>query len=243
MGKRANRREVFRGAEPGGPALARGRGGGSKTAAQPPSSRRSHTLSGPFWGNEKQGNKIPATHSLTWPRGVITLHAHPCEGPVPSFRALDAGGLNTRVGAPVLRTFFKPFALDRRSSPLQGKATDPWASSRSASSASSATSSAGLRLLVRLSAFPVSHSAAWGSRGGPVGQQSPAATVMLQAPTIRMMSAAVTAAVAAAVRNRFVLVQRANTDAAAGGLVVVGTRRRRNTSVPRGWSRGQCWLL
>ena len=81
---------------------------------------------------------------------------HPQWGSVPARGALGLGGLLARVGAPLfgphherhdhfprwlsgdsLRTF-----LPRLSNPT-GKATDPWASSRSASSASLATSSAG----------------------------------------------------------------------------------------------------
>jgi len=48
----------------------------------------------------------------------------------------------------------------------QGKATDPWAFSRSARSASSATSSAGRHWLARSSGFRDFLSAGWGSRGG-----------------------------------------------------------------------------
>ena len=50
----------------------------------------------------------------------------------------------------------------------QGKATDPWAFSRSASSASSATSSAGQHWLARSSGFRDSRSAGWGSPGGRI---------------------------------------------------------------------------
>ena len=104
---------------------------------------------------------------------------HPQWGSVPARGALGLGGLLARVGAPLfgphherhdhfprwlsgdsLRTF-----LPRLSNPT-GKATDPWASSRSASSASLATSSAGLRWPVRPSAFPAFRSAGWGSHGG-----------------------------------------------------------------------------
>ena len=154
---------------------------------------------------------------------------------------------------PLLRAYLSLFAHHF----FQGKATDPWASSRSASSASLATSSAGRRSLVRLSASRDFLSAGWGSHGGRTAQQ--VRPVAARTRGARMLPTAVVGSVAAcgpvpraardatarvdqaeAVRSGAIGAPRAR-DGVEAGLVAVVIRGWRVVSVPSSWKLVKYW--
>lgn len=145
--------------------------------------------------------KILSTHSLTWPEGQITLHAYPDRGSHTTRCALGSGGLIARGGVPLFGTSYE--CQDRFPDPSPtGKATDPWAFSRSAGSASLATSSAGQRSLARSFAFRGFRSAVWGFPGGRTACRPAAAAAAPRTRVVRILPTAVVALAAARGRPR-----------------------------------------
>lgn len=201
--------------------------------------------------------KILSTHSLTWPEGRITLHAYPERGSHPARCALVLGGLLARCGAPLFGTSYE--CQDRFPEPSPtGKATDPWAFSRSASSASLATFSAGQRFLARSFAFRGFRSAVWGFPGGrAVELPRAAAACGPEARTPRPIAAGSVVARGAAARSGHVAADRVDragvgrsgaveaartSDAGAGGLAVLAFTRAWRAALVRSNSKGGgCW--
>ena len=89
----------------------------------------------------------------------------PVMGAIPRAQRPFFWGVASALEGPSIGYLFRIARPLTRHPSSQGKATDPWAFSRSASSASSATSSAGQHWLARSSGFRDSRSAGWGSRG------------------------------------------------------------------------------